>query len=106
MDCTCEVGLGAAGFVARAAEGPWGAGVTVLRLWAATPQTPHFAVCPVHHLYELSHPVDEGEGGREGRRKGRNEHKEEEDREKTQVVIKQGKIKRRKEETGRRECEA
>lgn len=56
LDCTCEVGLGAAGFVAGAAEGPGWPGVTVLRLWAATSQTSHLAVCPVHHLYELSHP--------------------------------------------------
>lgn len=66
LDRTCEVGLGAAGFVAGAAEGPGGAGVTVLRLWAATSQTSHLAVCPINHLYELSHPEDTGEGGREG----------------------------------------
>lgn len=68
LDRTWEVGLGAAGFVAGAAEGPGGAGVTVLRLWAATSETPHLAVRPVHHLYELSHPEDAGEGGRTGRR--------------------------------------
>lgn len=56
LDCTCEVGLGAGGFVTGAAEGPGWPGVTVLRLWAATSQTSHLAVCPVHHLYELSHP--------------------------------------------------
>lgn len=60
LHCTCEVGLGAAGFVAGAAEGSGGAGVTVLRLWAATSETPHLTVCPVHHLYELSHPGDRG----------------------------------------------
>lgn len=64
LDCTWEVGLGAAGFVAGAAEGPGGAGVTVLRLWAATSETPHLAVRPIHHLYELSHPEDAGEGGK------------------------------------------
>lgn len=63
LDCTWEVGLGAAGFVAGAAEGPGGAGVTVLRLWATTSQTPDLTVRPVHHLYELSHPEDGGEGG-------------------------------------------
>lgn len=44
--------------MAGAAEGPGGAGVTVLRLWAATSQTSHLTVCPIHHLYELSHPED------------------------------------------------
>lgn len=63
-DCTCEVGLGAAGFVARAAEGPGGAGVTVLRLWAATSQASHLTVCPIDHLYELSHPEERREEGR------------------------------------------
>ena len=63
VDCTCEVRLGAAGFVARAAEGSRGAGVTVLRLRAATSETPHLTVRPIHHLDELSHP---GDGGREG----------------------------------------
>lgn len=58
--------------MAGAAEGPGGAGVTVLRLWAATSQTSHLAVCPINHLYELSHPEDTGEGGREESRKGRN----------------------------------
>lgn len=58
-DCTCEVGLGAAGFVGGAAEGPGGAGVTVLRLRAPATQTPHLTVGPIHHLYELSHPEDE-----------------------------------------------
>lgn len=58
--CTCEVGLRAAGFVDRAAEGARRAGVTVLRLGAAAPQTPHLAVRPVHHLDELSHPEEEG----------------------------------------------
>lgn len=53
---TSEVGLGAAGFVAGAAERSRGAGVTVLRLRAASSKTPHLTVCPVHHLYELSHP--------------------------------------------------
>lgn len=59
--------------MAGAAEGPRGAGVTVLRLWATTSQTPHLTVRPIHHLYELSHPEDAGEGGRDGGRstKGR-----------------------------------
>lgn len=51
--------------MAGAAEGPGGAGVTVLRLRAATSQTPHLTVRPVHHLYELSHPEDAQDGGRE-----------------------------------------
>lgn len=58
--------MGAAGFVAGAAEGSGRAGVTVLRLWAATPQTSHLAVRPVHHLYELSHPEDGGNGKERG----------------------------------------
>lgn len=66
---TWEVGLGAAGFVAGAAEGPGGAGVTVLRLRAATSQTSHLAVRPVNHLDELSHPEDRGGGRREESRK-------------------------------------
>lgn len=53
--------------MAGAAEGPGGAGVTVLRLWAATSQTPHLTVRPIHHLYELSHPEDARDGGRERR---------------------------------------
>lgn len=53
---TCEVGLGAASFVAGAAESPRGAWVTVLRLWAATSETSDLAVRPVYHLDELSHP--------------------------------------------------
>lgn len=52
--------------MAGAAEGPGRAGVTVLRLWAASSQTPHLAVSPVHHLDELSHP-----GGSEQRSKVR-----------------------------------
>lgn len=56
--------------MAGAAEGPGGAGVTVLRLWAATSQTPHLTVRPIHHLYELSHPEDAREGGREGGKEG------------------------------------
>lgn len=70
--------------MAGAAEGPRGAGVTVLRLWATTSQTPHLTVRPIHHLYELSHPEDAGEGGREdrggregGARKGEGRRKEE-----------------------------
>lgn len=74
LDCTWEVGLGAAGFVAGAAEGPGGAGVTVLRLWAATSKTPHLTVRPIHHLYELSHPEDAGEGGRTWKQEGREEN--------------------------------
>ena len=69
---TWEVGLGAAGFVAGAAEGPGGAGVTVLRLGAATSQTPHLAVRPVHHLDELSHP----EGRKREERSGIEVHRE------------------------------
>lgn len=61
---TWEVGLGAAGFVAGA-EGPGRAGVAVLRLWAATSQTPHLAVRPVHHLDKLSHSDDAGGGKQE-----------------------------------------
>lgn len=62
VERTCEVGLRAAGLVAGAAEGPGGAGVTVLRLWAASTETPHLTVRPIHHLYELSHP---GGGGQQ-----------------------------------------
>lgn len=51
--------------MAGAAEGPGGAGVTVLRLRAATSQTSHLAVRPVNHLNELSHPEDGG--GRVGK---------------------------------------
>lgn len=51
--------------MAGAAEGPGGAGVTVLRLWAASTKTPHLAVRPIHHLYELSHPGDPGGGRRQ-----------------------------------------
>lgn len=67
MKRTWEVGLGAAGFVAGAAEGPGGAGVTVLRLRAATSQTSHLAVRPVNHLDELSHPEDRRGGRRVGK---------------------------------------
>lgn len=66
--------------MAGAAEGPRGAGVTVLRLWATTSQTPHLTVRPIHHLYELSHPEDAGggEGGMEGgARKGEGRSKQE-----------------------------
>lgn len=37
-------------------EGAGRARVAVLRLWAATSQTPDLAVCAVDHLDELPHP--------------------------------------------------
>lgn len=64
--------------MAGAAEGPRGAGVTVLRLWATTSQTPHLTVRPIHHLYELSHPEDAGEGGREEHEREKAEEKRKE----------------------------
>lgn len=57
---TWQVGLRAAGFVAGT-EGAGRARVAVLRLWAATSQTPDLAVRPVHHLDELPHPGAEDE---------------------------------------------
>lgn len=110
LDCTWEVGLGAAGFVAGAAEGPRGAGVTVLRLWATTSQTPHLTVRPIHHLYELSHPEDAGGGGRTGEggaRKGEGRRKEERSMDKMKYRLDGGEtskdVKRRTEEREERQ---